>query len=140
MHVSKLFAARDQCVRTLTALPSVRVSGALQTRASWSPLIDIDCQGLVHGFELTPTSVSVAALAPGQVGGEVLDVDLVPGAISGEILQWHPPLLDDEDGLVTVGGQRDLGDLLTSEDVSVSSSRRCGSQACTRTFPSQPLA
>ena len=39
-------------------------------------------------------------------------MDLDPGPVAGEQVQGHAPFLDDQDGLVAVGGQRGLDDEL----------------------------
>ena len=41
---------------------------------------------------------------PGEVRGEVLGVDLPPGPVEGDPVEWHPLDLDDEVGLVALGG------------------------------------
>ena len=45
---------------------------------------------------------------PGEVRGEVLGVDLPPGPVEGDPVEWHPLDLDDEVGLVALGGERGL--------------------------------
>ena len=80
--------------------------------AAASALADVGRQVLIGGEELAPPRVGVAALTPGKVGGEIFDVDLHPAAVGGELVQGHAPFLPDQDGLVAVGGQRDLDDLL----------------------------
>ena len=39
-------------------------------------------------------------------------MDLDPGPVAGQLVQGHAPFLPDQDGLVAVGRQRDLDDLL----------------------------
>ncbi len=56
--------------------------------------------------------VGVAALTPGEVGGEIFDVDLDPGPVGGEQVHGHAPFFQDQDGVVAAGGQHDLDDLL----------------------------
>jgi len=45
-----------------------------------------------------------AALSPGEVGGEIFDMDLHPGPVGGEQVQGQAPFLDDQDGPVALGG------------------------------------
>ena len=58
------------------------------------------------------------------------------------MVQGHAPFLEDQDGLVAVGGQRGLDDLLVRRVrvLGQTSSRRGGSHASTRPMPSDPLA
>ena len=49
---------------------------------------------------------------PGEVSGEIFDVDLPSGPVVGEQVQGHAPFLENQDGLVAVGGQRGLDDML----------------------------
>ncbi len=46
------------------------------------------------------------------MGGEILGVDLIPGPVGGDQVRGHAPGLDDQDGLVAVGGQRGLDGLV----------------------------
>jgi hypothetical protein len=46
------------------------------------------------------------------VVGEIFDMDLHPGPVSGEQVQGHAPFLPDHDGLVAIGCQRGLDDFL----------------------------
>jgi len=39
-------------------------------------------------------------------------MDPHPRPVGGEQFQGHAPFLDDQDGLVAIGGQRDLDDIL----------------------------
>ena len=63
-------------------------------------------------MELVPPRRGVDALTPGEVGGEIFDMDLHPGPVGGEQVQGHAPFLPDQDGLAAVGGQRGLDDML----------------------------
>ncbi len=47
-----------------------------------------------------------AALTPGEVGGEIFGMNLQPRREGGEVGQGQPPLPEDHDGLVAVGGER----------------------------------
>ena len=68
-------------------------------------------------------------------------MDLHPGPVGGEHVQGHPPFLPDQDGLVAVGFQRGLDDVLVRlVRAMFTSSRRGGSHASTRPVPSDPLA
>src|SRR5262249_14219070 len=58
--------------------------------------------------ELAPPRLGVAALTPGEVGGEIFGMDLPPGPVGGEHVQGHALYLDDQESLVAVGGQRGL--------------------------------
>ena len=49
---------------------------------------------------------------PGDVGGEVFDVDLDPGPVGGQQLQRHAPFLPDQHGLVAVGDERGFDGVL----------------------------
>jgi hypothetical protein len=57
---------------------------------------------LIGREELVPPRVGVAALTPGEVGGEIFDMDLDPRPVGGEQIQGHAPFLPDQDGLVAV--------------------------------------
>ena len=57
-------------------------------------------------------SVSRRPVLPAEVGGEILDVDLHPGAVGGDQLNRHPPFFPDQVGVFAVGDKRDLDDLL----------------------------
>jgi hypothetical protein len=65
---------------------------------------------LVGREELVPPGLRVAVLTTGDVGGETFDVDLHSGPVGGEEVQGQAPFLDDQVGLVAVGGQRGLDD------------------------------
>ena len=73
-------------------------------------LNDIAGEPLVGGMELLPPRPSVTAFTAREVGGEVFNVDLVSRAVSGYPLEGQAADLDDEDGLVDVGGERRLDD------------------------------
>ena len=74
-------------------------------------LADAGCEVFIGRQELVPPRLGVAALTPGQVGGEIFGVDLEPDPVEGDQVQGRAPGLDDQDGLVAVGGQRGLDDL-----------------------------
>src|ERR1700729_121925 len=59
-----------------------------------------------------PPRLAVAALTPGDVGGEIFDMDLDPRPVGGEMVQRHAPFRENQDGLVAVGGQGGLDDML----------------------------
>ena len=65
-------------------------------------LADLGRQVLIGRLELVPPRVAVAALTPGEVGGEILDMDLHPRPVGGEQAQGHAPFLGDQDRLVAV--------------------------------------
>src|SRR6266487_4994412 len=75
-------------------------------------LADVGRQVLIGRDELGPSRLGGAALTPGEVGGEVFGVDLPPGPVEGDLVLWHAPDLDDQDGVVAVGGKRGLEGLL----------------------------
>ena len=75
-------------------------------------LADVGRQVLIGGQELAPPRLVVTALAPGEVGGEILNVNLHPGPVGGEQAQRHASFLDDQDGLAAIGGQLGLDDRL----------------------------
>src|SRR5215831_6444807 len=82
-------------------------------------LAEVGRQGFIGGEEFAPPRLGVAALTPGEVGLKVLDMDLVPGPVVGERVQGHAPFLEDQDRLVAVGGERDLGDQLVRRAVAL---------------------
>src|SRR6476620_956762 len=75
-----------------------------------SHLGDIGGQMLIGGVEFLPPGPRVAALTAGEVGGEIFDVDLVSCPVGGDLLQGQAAVLDDQDSLVAVGGERRLDD------------------------------
>jgi hypothetical protein len=75
-------------------------------------LADASRQVLIGRQELAEPRAGVAALTPGEVGGEVFDMDLDPRPVGGELVQGHAPFLPGQDGLIAVGGERDLDDML----------------------------
>src|SRR4029077_10704735 len=75
-------------------------------------LADVGRQILVEWDEFVPARLGVAALTPGEIGGEILDVDLVPCSVEGDLVEGHALDLDGQESLVAVGGQRDLDDLV----------------------------
>src|SRR6185369_13944777 len=50
----------------------------------------------------------VAALSSGEVGGEILRVDLPTSPEESDLVQGHAPNLDDQNGVVVLRGQRGL--------------------------------
>ena len=111
-------------------------------RTAATVLADVRRQVLIGRDELVPPRLGVAALTPGEVGGEIFGVDLPPGPVEGDLVQRHAPDLDDQDGLAAVRGQRGLDDILVAwlaRSLVVTSSRRGGSHASTRPVPSMPL-
>ena len=68
--------------------------------------------GLISGKQLAHPRTCLAALASRQIGAEVLDMDLDPSPVSGEIGHRHATFLPHDSGLVNVGGQGDLDGLL----------------------------
>src|SRR5580692_814586 len=69
-------------------------------------------QVLIGRDELIPPGLGVAALTPGEAGGEILGVDLPSGPVEGDLVQRHAPDLDDQDDLAAVRGQRGLDGLV----------------------------
>lgn len=64
-------------------------------------------------------SVNCGPTAPAPPSGpqqvlwkDSFDVDLYPGSVGREQVHGHAPLFQDQDGVITVGGQRGLDDLL----------------------------
>src|SRR5260221_1872231 len=78
---------------------------------TWT-LAEVGRQALIGRDELVPPRLAVAALTPGEVGGETFGVDLPSGPVEGDLVQGHAPDLDDQDGLAAVGGQRGLDGLV----------------------------
>ena len=92
-------------------------SAGRSRRPGWSvPVVaraelpDLGRQVLIGGDELVPPRLHVAAFTPGEVIGEMFDMDLHPGPIGGEQVEGQAALLDDQDRLVAGGGQRHLDD------------------------------
>ena len=75
-------------------------------------LVDRGGQVLIGRFELVEPRLAVAALAPGNVCGEIFDVNLESSSVSPETIQSHAALLDHEDRMVAVADQGDLGAVL----------------------------
>src|SRR6266851_3241688 len=75
-------------------------------------LMDVGGQFLIGRDELVPPRLAVVALTPGEVGAEIFGVDLPPGPVEGDLVQGHALDLDDQDGLVAVGGQCGLDGLV----------------------------
>src|SRR6202042_1745895 len=71
-------------------------------------LADAGRQVLIGRQELGPSHLGVGALTPGDVRRQILDVDLDPRPVGGEMVQGQAPFLPDQDGLAAVAGQRDL--------------------------------
>jgi hypothetical protein len=61
------------------------------------------------GFE---ARLRVGPLFAGEVRGEILDVDLESRRVRREQLERQAALLDEQDGLVAVPGQCDVGRVL----------------------------
>src|SRR3954470_17764303 len=57
-----------------------------------------------------PSRPCVAAFPAVEVGREILEVDLVPGAVGGDLVQGQATILDDQDGVVVLGGEGRLDD------------------------------
>ena len=55
--------------------------GAAGISGSGQYLAELGRQGFIGGLELLPPRVGVASFPPGDVGGEVFDVDLYPGSV-----------------------------------------------------------
>src|SRR6266511_4106503 len=101
----------DQLHPTYHLLSNVRTLG--HTTLTLASLAEVGRQVLVGRVELVPPRLGVVtAISPGEVVGEIFDVDLHPGPVSGEQVQGHPPCFPDHHGLVAVGGQHDLGFVL----------------------------
>src|SRR5215467_9647580 len=66
----------------------------------------------IRRHELVPPCLDVTALTAGQVSGQVFDMHLPPGPVSGELIERRAALLDNQNGLVAVGRQRGLDDIL----------------------------
>src|SRR5713101_3373315 len=75
-------------------------------------LMYVGRQVLIGRDELVPPRLGVAALTPGEVGGEIFGVDLPPGPVEADLVQGHAQDLDDQDGLVAVSGQCGLNGLV----------------------------
>jgi AcrR family transcriptional regulator len=60
-----------------------------------APLADVGRQVLIGRDQIVPPRLGVAALTPGEVGGEIFGVDLPPGPVEGDRVQGHAPDLDD---------------------------------------------
>jgi hypothetical protein len=75
-------------------------------------LADVGSQVSIGRKEFFPPHLCVNALTPGEVGGEIFDMDLHPGPVGGEQVQGHAPFFPDQNRLVAVGGQRYLDGVL----------------------------
>src|SRR5213080_3281546 len=53
--------------------------------------------------KLVPPCLGVAALTPGEVRGEILDMDLHPRPVGGERVQEHATFLENQGGLPARG-------------------------------------
>src|SRR5467141_806447 len=96
-----------------TASPSR--SGVICTepiRCSAGTLADVRCQVLKDREELVPPRLRVAALTPGEVGGESFGVDLPPNRVEGELVPGQDLALEDQVSVIAVGGQRGLDGLV----------------------------
>ena len=71
--------------------------------------VDGGGQVRVGGCELVEPRLGVGALAPDDVCGEILDVDLESRSVGPEEVKGQTVLLDDQHGLVTIAGQIYLG-------------------------------
>jgi hypothetical protein len=67
--------------------------GSKQHHLELGHLADAGRQVVIGGLELVPPGVGVAALTPGDVRGEIFDMDLNACPVGGEKLQGHAPLL-----------------------------------------------
>src|SRR4051812_19235676 len=68
-------------------------------------LSDVGGQLLIGEVEFLKSPPRVAAFTAGEVGGEILDMDLVTCAVGGDLGQGQAAILDDQDGVVAVGGE-----------------------------------
>ena len=59
-------------------------------------LAELGRQGLIGRLEFLPPRFGVAALPPGDMGGEVFDVDLYPGSVGSEQVHGHAPFFEDK--------------------------------------------
>src|SRR6202142_430522 len=91
--------------------------GLPRNRPTGRRLLDGGGEFLVGGVELAPAGPEIVALPPGEVGAEVLDLGLDARPVGSQQPRRHAPLLPGEDGLVAVGRQRGLDELLTRVDV-----------------------
>jgi hypothetical protein len=64
---------------------------------------------LIGGLELGPPPGGVDAVTPGEVGGEIFDMNLHPGPEGGEQVQGHAPFLPDQDGKAALSPGPDFG-------------------------------
>src|SRR2546421_5394388 len=109
----------DGCAPACGRISRISRSGSRGRLLAWladslpdRTLADVSRQVLIGRDEFVPSRLAVAALTPAEVGREIFGVDLPPGPVEGDLVQGHAPDLDDQDGLVAVGGQRELGDLV----------------------------
>src|ERR1700756_3705186 len=87
-------------------------TGSSATQSGGSQcLTGVGRQVLIGGKKLVHPRAGIAALTPGEVGGEVFDMDLGRRPVGGKLVQGQARLVEDQDGLVAVGGQRDLADI-----------------------------
>ncbi|GAC1507049.1 MAG: hypothetical protein NVS2B16_01640 [Chloroflexota bacterium] len=66
-------------------------------------LVDVDSQVSIGKLELVTPRLCIAALTPGNVVGEIFDMDLPP--LGGELVHGHTPFLENQNRLVAVDGQ-----------------------------------
>ena len=112
-------------------------------------LADVGRQVLIGRDELVPPCLGVSAVTAGDVGGEILGVDLPPGPVEGDLVQvpwtsmtrlvWSPSAVSvawmvSSNGAAPRPFRQDSSDFLV-----VTSSRRGGSRASTRPVTSTRL-
>jgi hypothetical protein len=98
------FRRPRRCLSWRQQPPSVLLSSQTHDRQAAAPwktasrpgcssqcLADVGGQVPVGRQELVPPRLAVAEFPPGEVGGEVFDVDLVPGSVLGEQVHRHTP-------------------------------------------------
>src|SRR5689334_4106815 len=77
-HLRTLASTQLSMLRPVRWRPAACLPGSDQC------LAELGRQGLIGRLELFPSCFGVAALPPGDVGGEVFDVDLYSGSVGGE--------------------------------------------------------
>ncbi len=135
----------SRCLRNLAA----RCSPAQGSAAQAPPCpADASRQVLMRRDKLVPPRLGVAALTPGEVGGEILGVDLPPGRGEGDLVQRRVRDLDLQLDLVAIDARLNLDGRVERRRAAtlppglvglpaVTSSRRFGSHASTRPVPAQ---
>src|SRR6185312_3645261 len=84
-------------------------NSGLQTLTPAGSSAELGRQALIGRVEIVPPGLGVvAALTPGEMVGEIFDMDLHSSPVSGEQVEGHAPFLPDHDRLVAVGGEQDL--------------------------------